>query len=414
MPAGTAGDSGAVTGGHGGGVAAGRIRRTRRESSPVWMARARDVFAAAFEIQHPDASTRTPRVLCRRLWPRRKKPPRRLAALPGDLPLVITGDGALRYRGRLAADLPRRGIDTAALNLAHGAVTIAARAYGAGRGSTCASAVVRAPARCRTRAGKRARGSPGRRADSAFESTARRLRPTSPRSRRCNARSFAHAWGAEAIRWELENTNVARMYVARDVRGRSGRRTARAGSSSTSCTSTVSRSTSASGGRASPGGSCDQVVRDAVAEGARMRHARGAPVERGRRGRCTRAWGSEWRVCGETTIRIRARTRLILWHRTSRSWQLGAEPGIAGPEPCGGSRSVALGCRAGAAGSRQGEARGSLIAKNRRRSMADSQLRLEDDAKAAALRGSQELQRLVSEHHELDERIRRLTTLRPT
>ena len=41
--------------------------------------------------------------------------------------------------------------------------------------------------------------------------------------------------------------------------------------------------------------------------------------------------------------------------------------------------------------------------------MADTQLRLEDDGRNAALRGSQELQQLVSEHHELDERIRHLS-----
>ena len=41
--------------------------------------------------------------------------------------------------------------------------------------------------------------------------------------------------------------------------------------------------------------------------------------------------------------------------------------------------------------------------------MADSQLRLEDDGRTAALRSRQDLQQLVSEHHELDERIRHLT-----
>jgi len=34
---------------------------------------------------------------------------------------------------------------------------------------------------------------------------------------------------------------------------------------------------------------------------------------------------------------------------------------------------------------------------------------MEDDARTVALRGSQDLQQLVSEHHELDERIRRLS-----
>ena len=43
--------------------------------------------------------------------------------------------------------------------------------------------------------------------------------------------------------------------------------------------------------------------------------------------------------------------------------------------------------------------------------MADAQLRLEDDVKAPALRSSQDLQQLVSEHHHLDEKIRNLSTL---
>ena len=43
--------------------------------------------------------------------------------------------------------------------------------------------------------------------------------------------------------------------------------------------------------------------------------------------------------------------------------------------------------------------------------MADAQLRLEDDVKASALRNGQDLQQLVSEHHDLDERIRHLSAL---
>ena len=43
--------------------------------------------------------------------------------------------------------------------------------------------------------------------------------------------------------------------------------------------------------------------------------------------------------------------------------------------------------------------------------MADAQLRLDDDGKAAALRTTDELQRLVAEHHELDEHIHRLSRL---
>jgi len=43
--------------------------------------------------------------------------------------------------------------------------------------------------------------------------------------------------------------------------------------------------------------------------------------------------------------------------------------------------------------------------------MADAQLRLEDDVKAPVLRSSQDLQQLVSEHHNLDEKIRHLSAL---
>jgi len=41
--------------------------------------------------------------------------------------------------------------------------------------------------------------------------------------------------------------------------------------------------------------------------------------------------------------------------------------------------------------------------------MADAQLRLDDPTKGVALRGSDELQQLVAEHHELDRRIHYLS-----
>jgi uncharacterized protein YdcH (DUF465 family) len=43
--------------------------------------------------------------------------------------------------------------------------------------------------------------------------------------------------------------------------------------------------------------------------------------------------------------------------------------------------------------------------------MADAQLRLDDDRSAAALQTPDELQRLISEHHELDDRIHHLSSL---
>ena len=43
--------------------------------------------------------------------------------------------------------------------------------------------------------------------------------------------------------------------------------------------------------------------------------------------------------------------------------------------------------------------------------MADTQLRLDDDTKPAGPRATDELQQLVAEHHELDERIHHLSTV---
>jgi uncharacterized protein YdcH (DUF465 family) len=43
--------------------------------------------------------------------------------------------------------------------------------------------------------------------------------------------------------------------------------------------------------------------------------------------------------------------------------------------------------------------------------MADAQLRLEDVVKASLLQTDEAFRQLVSEHHELDERIRHLTNL---
>jgi len=43
--------------------------------------------------------------------------------------------------------------------------------------------------------------------------------------------------------------------------------------------------------------------------------------------------------------------------------------------------------------------------------MADAQLRLDDDGHSAGLRPTEDLRQLVAEHHELDERIHRLSIL---
>jgi len=175
-----------------------------------------DVFAAAFEIADPH-STEDARVLLPPIVATPEEAARKIGALDGELPLVITGDATLRYQDIWRRLLPLARLDIGDLNLAHGAVTIAARH------TTLAVAphalrplYVRRPDAelARARARSNAAATP---ADVTIS------RSTSPDDlaevAALQRRSFTHAWGAEAIQWELENTNVARIYVARTSAG---------------------------------------------------------------------------------------------------------------------------------------------------------------------------------------------------
>jgi len=176
-----------------------------------------DVFVAAFEIREPQ-SAGDARVLVPPFVATPDEAARTLAALPRDLPLVITGDGALRYQHIWERDLPQATLDTATLNLAGGAVVIAARHTSlAVAPHALRPLYVRRPdaelARARAHADRRApaltdiRVSRSSSPDDLAEVAA------------LQRRSFTHGWGAEAIQWELENTNVARIYVARTAAG---------------------------------------------------------------------------------------------------------------------------------------------------------------------------------------------------
>lgn len=176
-----------------------------------------DVFAAAYEVEHP-GSTEDARVLLPPFVATPEEAARTFATLPGDLPLVVTGDAAFRYQHVWERDLPHATIDTSALNLAHGAVTIAARHTAlAVAPHALRPLYVRRPdaelARARARADRPA----------AAPADIRISRSSSPADlaevAALQRRSFTHAWGAEAIQWELENTNVARIYIARAAAG---------------------------------------------------------------------------------------------------------------------------------------------------------------------------------------------------
>jgi len=271
-----------------------------------------DVFVAAFEVSQPD-SAEDARVLLAPFVATPEDAARTLADLPGDLPLVITGDGALRYQNVWERDLPRATLDTSAHNLAHGALRIAARHTAlAVTPHALRPLYVRRPdaelARARARADRPA--APRTDIHISRSSSPDDLTEVAALQRR----SFTHGWGAEAIQWELENTNVARIYVARTS----------AGDLVAYCACWIvfdelHINSLAVEERVRRQGIArrllDQVVRDAIAEGARM-----ATLEVRQSNAAARALyeGLGFRIEGvrRNYYQDPREDGLILWHRT--------------------------------------------------------------------------------------------------
>jgi len=143
----------------------------------------------------------------------------RIAALPpGDSGLLnINGDGTVRFRDVFSRELPQAVIDDAPVNLALGAAMLATSRVGdAVAPHALRPLYVRRPdavlARERARTGE---ARPPLPLQFAPAKTPEALEAVAELQRR----SFANAWGAEAIRWELDNLDVARMYTARNPAG---------------------------------------------------------------------------------------------------------------------------------------------------------------------------------------------------
>jgi tRNA threonylcarbamoyladenosine biosynthesis protein TsaB len=130
-----------------------------------------------------------------------------------DGPVTWIGDGVSAYLDIWRARFPHATLDTAAFNMARGAVLIGARTpERAVLPHALRPLYVRRPdaeiARARLPA---AATSPV---------TVRRATPDDLRDvATLQRRSFTNAWGAEAIQWELDHTDVARLYVARTEGG---------------------------------------------------------------------------------------------------------------------------------------------------------------------------------------------------
>lgn len=133
-------------------------------------------------------------------------------------PIVIVGDGAALYGELFGARLPSAEIAASTRTLAEGAAWLATtQAERAGAPHALRPIYLRRPDvfLARERAGL---AHPSTELD---RCTVRRANSPADLDavEQLQAQAFTNAWGAEAIRWELENTDVARLYVLREPGG---------------------------------------------------------------------------------------------------------------------------------------------------------------------------------------------------
>ena len=139
-----------------------------------------------------------------------------VAAHAGERPVVVVGDGAMKYRERWLRALPTATVVDAPMTLAEAAARLAAaRPEMAGAPHALRPIYIRRPDAeiARERAGLGGPASQGLRI--ARASTMDDLKAVEY----LQQLTFTNPWGADAIRWELENTDVARLYVAREPAG---------------------------------------------------------------------------------------------------------------------------------------------------------------------------------------------------
>lgn len=130
--------------------------------------------------------------------------------------VVIVGDGGQRYAGILKETLPQAAFETPGMSLAEAAVRMAAaHPERAVSPHALRPVYIRRPD-----------------AELARERMAAAAASTTYSIRRANIaedlatvealqrQTFSNPWGAESIRWELENSDVARLYVMHDGDGR--------------------------------------------------------------------------------------------------------------------------------------------------------------------------------------------------
>jgi ribosomal-protein-alanine N-acetyltransferase len=169
-----------------------------------------DVFAAAFSCGPSEPFERRTTAF----EPHAARPEElgaRLAGLDFAGDITIVGDGAVKYRHVIQPYVPDAQITGLETPIAAAAARLAAgRVADAVSPHAIRPIYLRRPDAEVARARGIARGAPPLDLKISLASGAADVSAVEALQRR----SFTNAWGAEAIRWELENTDVARLYVA--------------------------------------------------------------------------------------------------------------------------------------------------------------------------------------------------------
>jgi ribosomal-protein-alanine N-acetyltransferase len=197
-------------------VASGWLERRRAGASPELVApcidgQRGDLFVAAYECRNGGGLDQCTLVLS----PQAARPTEAaagLAALGSPYPLVLVGDGGREHEPAFRAAVPDVRIEPFTMPIALPAVRLAA-----GRFSQAVAPHALRPVYLRRPDAELARARAVSPPPLTFTLAAGVADVGAVEA--LQRRAFTNAWGAEAIRWELENTDVARLYVARGPDG---------------------------------------------------------------------------------------------------------------------------------------------------------------------------------------------------
>lgn len=177
-----------------------------------------EVFLAGFDV--PPAGFHGARVIVRPMVGTPDEAAQAVREATSRAPLVVVGDAAAKYASAFARWLPDARLVDVPMPMAEAAAKLAIdRVHAAGPPHALRPIYLRRPdaeiARERARAAVRPA------TDAGHGETIRRASGSDDLSavEALQRRTFTNPWGAEAIRWELENTDVARLYATHDAAG---------------------------------------------------------------------------------------------------------------------------------------------------------------------------------------------------